>query len=312
MRFCEALGKHIIDCFAQDSFIKALNKADENPKGITFVLTALRQRFEKQLNHSQWQELLDVGTSVAGAVSRVYDCSKGLLVLLLACPEREGLSVKDLLPLLNYKGSWVLESSLKALMTENKYWSQSVNLANKFAGVAKANFPILKEHEDKMKALKSKEFEPELWLETISAALKATPELRTKLKPNATKRLESYVRAEVAPLVKYITSAESPQGLAVTSVQSLADGLTLFESDAAISDLLQKLQKWQASMASELIVQQFQEGMSAVMRYGRANWELLGELLPKLPELTEEMKTELREILHVFFLDFLEVEAAWP
>ena len=159
--------------------------------------------------------------------------------------------------------------------------------------------------------MKSGEFDATSWLDATADAFKQIPDLREKLKPNATKRLEQYLRQMVDPVTRHITSATSPEGLAISSVETFMDGVKkAFASDESLAGTVEKVGQWQAKMSSELLLQKVRTGLTDVVSYNKADWSILSDDLPRVPDLEtqSEITKALARTFHIFLEDFLKTE----
>ncbi|CAE7275286.1 unnamed protein product [Symbiodinium sp. CCMP2592] len=306
--------KHFVDCFANDIFLKGLKLAENHIKNLTYFLTHMHHVLQKYVEMDEWQALIDAGDDAkpfTEAVTRIWELVKALLTMLLASPEREGLAAKNMLSLLNYKGPSVLENSIKSLLSDHRFWTGAISSTNKFAATGKLAFPKLKALEDHIKNLKSGEFDATSWLDATADAFKQLPDLREKLKPNATKRLEQYLRQMVDPIARHITSATSPEGLAMRSVEAFMDGVKkIFASDESLAGTAEKLGQWQAKMAGELVLRRVLSGLADVVSCNKADWVLLSDDIPRVPDLEtrSEITRALARTFHIFLEDFLKTE----
>lgn len=178
----------------------------------------------------------------------------------------EGLSAKDSLPILNYKGSEALEASLQSLMKEKKFWKRMVDFTNSTAGSAKELFPQLKKAMDESTAALNGGCRPEVWLATLAEILPILCKLRKGLKPRATLDLEAVLLQMIPSTCKFITSSKTADEIDTDQVAIFSDNLDLFGQKemeglptddpaveaAALSDLRQKLGLWQSNMARSI------------------------------------------------------------
>ena len=237
----QELAWRVMNCFSNASFMNAVSKVDFG-KDHCPLQTALGDLYDQLIlaeKSDEWSELKGEVDEVGDVFGRVLLVCSALLALLSSNPEARGLSAKDAVPLLTYKGEGPLENSLRQILMENKTWQKLIDLTNRVAGTAKLWYPKLVSIG---LSLEECELDPAKLFPVLCDGLGQLEELRQNLKPNATNALENLMGRAATTVVKYLTSCKEISELDTSLFPGFSQNLLLLEREAGITDAMVPLQ----------------------------------------------------------------------
>lgn len=317
--FDQVLRKALMDTFANDVFLGMVTAADVHSSKLCKTLKTFHMNVTNAMSCDTWKHMAPVHATYA----RMHSISKALLSVLLPSPEIIGLSARDSLALVDYKGSEALEAAIQGAMQEKKFWRRCIDSTNRTAGTAKEQFPVLKECFDKSKDALNGGCRPEIWLSVLAECLPKLDGLRKGLKPGATHDLEAFLLQMIGPTAKYIASEKSAEKIDTDKVSVLADCVDLFgeaelqllglaHEATALSQLHQKIQHWQANMACNISEKKMEKMMETWMHASDAgnkieiDWEEFGKLLMSLDGIPDALHDKAAACVYLMLCDLEE------
>ena len=240
----QVLANRIHNGFCNDGFIKLLGEVDRHRPEIGCFFKKLKEELDTAGGTSTWSEMTTEAPGIKDIYERIGKIAKALLTCLEPRPEELGLSAKDLLPILTYKGDNVLELSVKALLVENKAWTKMVDATNKAAGTSKILFPQMQDLMARLTAAQGDDIGEEGLeaLPLVCEALKKVEEFRRGLKPHATQDMEASLLDLVLKVGKHIVSSKTMEAkMDADHIAELGEGLPLLLPDDRIVGLISRL-----------------------------------------------------------------------
>ena len=322
------LNTCLTEIFANDTFVHAVTQAESHYEKLASTLKIFHGHCQNaQALEEPWQLLAPVHE----VYGRMHNITKCILTLLEPSPEMIGLSARDTLPLLDYKGSDALESSLQGALQEKKFWRLQVDDTNRVAASTKEQFPKLKKCLLDATEAKNGGCRPEVWLKVLSEALPLLPEMRKGLKSEGTFELEAILIEMIPATGKFITSSKNVEDLDTNQVTTFAHHLDLFDETilrnmgledhmSELSDLHQKMEVWQANMSRSIAAKELECFIDKCLKEAKdsatdkvdIDWKELTQLLMTSEGLSETLQPKMSEALFlmVWNLD-TQATAAW-
>ena len=300
------------DAFASDLFMKAVTNAEQICERLGASLKLFHRNCCDAKSVSEKWELIG---PIHDIYDRFHDASKAILVLLAPCPEMLGLSAKDTLSLIDYKGCEAFESSLQGTIQDVKFWRRQVDETNRVAATSKEEYPKLKAHLEEALASFNGGCMPEVWLASLAQTLPDLSDMRKGLKPGATKELEECLVKMISSVAKYITSAKTIEGMNMDHVTAFAQNLDLFDQKSldafdlsdhieVLSEAHEKIEKWQANMAESISSKKLEDFLDKCLQdagssqaLAELDWRELSQLVACSNGLSDELQAKAADCL---------------
>lgn len=315
----EVLSIALMETFENDLFVSMVNSADVYHERLGKTLTTFHMNMKNAMELESWA-LMSPSHDVYG---RMHTVAKAILAILLPCPEGVGLSAKDALPLIDYKGSSALETSVAGAVQDTKFWRRLVDATNKTAGTSKEQYPLLHACLEEAKPAFNGGSGPDVWLKILSECLPKLEGIRSGLKAGASTELETILVKMIPAVAKYITSSKTIEEINTDQVDAFVLNLDLFDEDsllairmedqaAVFADLRSKLEHWRAKMSQGICTKKLETliddwlGAHEMGDAPEIDWNVFGQLIRACSDFSEDLGGKVSNCIYLMLRDLDE------
>jgi hypothetical protein len=314
--FAQEVADAMVEAFGNDVLFGLLSEAGtktgkKSQNTLIVICVAVLEATDRmqQSDHELPSELFSV-------MLRLDAFAKTVVALLVPTPGFLNSSARDVYTMTRYRGSQLLEATLKTIIVDNDIWKGKYDELTKKAGSSKVWQPKYAEHLQRLQQVMEPLGDFNSMLTAVVEVFKDYEQMERNMRVGALGDLSACLLTLIPAIAKRILASEAGDDVDVSKLKAFISNICMLSDHDNIQDIQLELDKWQTGSAGKLATRRFGDFLALSVVGGLDNsssFDLteFGKLLHGSQHLESSAKDAINSLMPVI-ITTLKHEASVP